>query len=272
VTASHQSYAVSRVNLGGACLEYRSMFDATWYPLGARPWHVLAVFCVALLLMHAVLVYWLKLGKVAWKRADYFWLGATILSLIGAAAEVRRNIAADDLKTRAERRDWAWHHVVDEARFMTGPAVCSPFVKTEWSPANFDEIQRQYRLVCKASGALLAALPLETPDQLPPILRTQRPPISDTILLSFYSDVDEAGRMFLREQSQYNQTRDAAERSEWDSTLVVVSPILLALALALRITKVTGEIRIEKLAAATALPLENSETDEVRAASETSDN
>ncbi len=229
------------------------MFDETWYPLGARAWYVLAIFAAALLLMHVVLVFWLRIGKLAWKRADYFWLGATVLSLVGAAAEVRRSIATADLRNRSERRDWAWKHVVDEVRFMTGPAVCSPFTKSEWSPPTFDDTQRQYDVVCQSAGKLLNALPSGTPESLPRTLSAIRPRISDPILSSFYAQVDDAARLFLREDGEYRKTRDAAERSEWDWVLVVTSPVLLALGLALRITKVTGEIRIEKSAAAAAV-------------------
>ena len=39
---------------------------------------------------------------------------------------------------------------------------------------------------------------------------------------------------------------ESQEKSEFERTLAMLSPLLLAVALALRITKVTGEIRLER--------------------------
>jgi len=57
-------------------------------------------------------------------------------------SDLRHQVAAGDLTTRAERRNSAYHEIKDRVRFMTGSAVCRSFAKTQYSPANFDEVQK----------------------------------------------------------------------------------------------------------------------------------
>lgn len=45
-----------------------------WMPPTTHLAVVLSAFGFALVIFDLVLVRWLKLGKVAWKRVDYLWL------------------------------------------------------------------------------------------------------------------------------------------------------------------------------------------------------
>jgi hypothetical protein len=42
-----------------------------FFPLQTKLWPLIAFFVALLIGFHLVLVFWLKLGKVAWKRVDY---------------------------------------------------------------------------------------------------------------------------------------------------------------------------------------------------------
>jgi len=52
------------------------------FPLGASLATVLAVFAFFLVAFNVILVRWLKLGRVAWKRIEYVWLGFAALAWI----------------------------------------------------------------------------------------------------------------------------------------------------------------------------------------------
>ena len=59
------------------------------FPAFTNVWVVSSIFVAKLIFLHAVLVFWLKLGKCAWKIVDYIWLSLAALGIFGAAGQAR---------------------------------------------------------------------------------------------------------------------------------------------------------------------------------------
>lgn len=133
-----------------------------------------------------------------------------------------------------------------EVRFMTGPAVCRTFARGPLSPPDFDAGQREYDKACDFARQLLNRLPSTPPANLSALRLDERPHITDDVLRDSFAGLDREAESYLRAKEALDQTVSASDRTSLDETLAVFSPLLLAVALALRITKVTGEIRLQR--------------------------
>ena len=229
-----------------------------WSPFTSSPLTLLIIFVILLVILDVALVRVLRLGKVAWKRVDYVWLAITALGLISGAGEVRRLAASSSIEQQRDSRNFAYQRLLDSVRMTTGPSVWRTFVRSELSPPNFDEIQRHYDAVCKFAQTLLRALPSEPPDELNHAVFSGRPATNHADLREQYAWIDESAKSYDDANEQYHSTAGSAERTSGEVALAVLSPLLLAVALALRFTKVTGEIGLERAAAP--LPAANGDT------------
>jgi hypothetical protein len=220
-----------------------------WIPLTAKPLWLFGILTVLLILFDLVLVRWLKLNKVAWKRVDYIWLSVAAIGLYGTAAEVRRLTAEESLPMRKEIREAAYDRVIDSVRLSTGGAVCRKFVRTDLSPPNFDEIVREFDSACKFTTTLAGAIPPKAPEKLDTTIFKRRPVVTDEGLKEQFGWIDSSLSDYFLADAAYRETERAKRRSDIDLAYSVGAPLLLIIALALRITKVTGEIRLDRAAA-----------------------
>ena len=215
-------------------------------PITASALWTLGIFLVALVSFHLILVVALKLDKVGWKKVDYFWLGFTALSLLTAASEVRRLVAGNRLAFDSTYRDATYERLRDRADFMRSGAVCVEFVRSEFSPSDFDESQAQFRKLCDYGKKLYASLPSKPPDAFLELKLPARPAVTDQSLLGYYEMFDSAWNEYAQAERWIKELKAASARTDTEEIFLFLSPIFLAVALALRITKVTGEIRLER--------------------------
>jgi hypothetical protein len=215
-----------------------------FFPPTTRPVWVFVAFLLVLGISDIVLVRWLRVGRRGWKYLDYVWLGFGVLGLIGSAAEARRAVASAQIGFANDHKASSYDLLRAEAGFVSGGAVCRRFERDEWSPSNLPEIQAEYDRVCEYGKQLKARLPAEPPQQLDVTPFRNRPKVGDGMLSQIYAELDSAVLRYQGVETRVAEVLTAAERSEADVTWSILSPLLLAVALALRITKVTGELKL----------------------------
>ena len=220
-------------------------------PFFTNIWTMMAVFTALLFVMHVVLVYWLKLGKVAWKRVDYVWLGFTVLGLIGASAQARQVMASNFLLASQDRVESSFslaRYWIDS--YNGASYICRKFVRSQYSPPpeEFERLQKEYDVACGWFKSISATVPVTVPK--PPTLilwnaLPAEPPEQDTVIKGCIRTVRSALETYDNQVREHDALELKTKRSEFEFTFVLIFPLLLAFALALRITKVTGEIRLE---------------------------
>jgi hypothetical protein len=219
-------------------------------PFQAEIWPLLLFFFVLLIVFDLVLVRWLKLGRIAWKRVDYVWLGFSAIGLVGAASQARQFVASNLVRVYDERSMAAYsiaRFVLDDDAKDNG-YVCRTFVRSQYSPPpeEMGRAQRENDAACHWFKSVAALLPKDSrnlgllSDQLLPA----QPQVDRR-------DLKETFDEFRKTVGEYNEAvrmrsdnENAAARSDLENTLIIIFPLLLAIALALRITKVTGEIKL----------------------------
>jgi tetrahydromethanopterin S-methyltransferase subunit F len=204
-----------------------------------------AVFGACLGACH-LLMWMIGRNKRFWTQVDYFWLGAAALALVTATGSVRQSMARD--------REW-WDRVpldaeLDGARSWAASSLrffeTSAFVTTEPSNAKEAEVARQFKSAGDFYRDVVAAL--QTGRESRPWLELSKRPFlntaaSDTVV---EQDLRHLRRIIARLtelDSRLASTRAAAQPSGLEGLYLMVWPWLLSVALALRITKVTAELR-----------------------------
>jgi hypothetical protein len=218
--------------------------------LPANALKLLVLFGFLLITLDLLLVRWLKLSKFAWKRIEYIWLGTVALGLISASAEVRNWLAAQQAQTAKLRAETQFSLLRNCAGEVAPPSyICRKFVRTEYSPDNLDEIQAEYDKFCEWNKQLLVKLPVRLIDDLPDLKYSDYEPEknpNDEVLIEYLSTIKMYFSNYQTYRNEYIVLNKASTKSNFEITLFCLSPIFLCFALALRITKVTGEINLEK--------------------------
>ena len=217
-------------------------YDTVLEELSARPGYLLLVFLVMLLLLHVVLVSWWKLDDITWKRVDYVWLGAAGLGLLAASAQAERVLAERYLID--QRVATASNYSFLRATLANPPGVCVPRTRSDFSPPNFDEIVKEQAQLCEKAREIAARMkPLN--DSFPALEQTGYEPVGQGAIHvpDFAREMADIADAYRQQQSRYAILVEAAKQSDAELIFVVIGPLLLSFALALRITKVTGEVR-----------------------------
>ena len=228
------------------------MNPGVFMPFTANPLAVLGVFLISLLAFDLVLVRWVRIGKVAWKRSDYFWLGIAVLGLLGSVADVRMASAERQLKNVEQGAEGSFRVLkLNLTNFADRPGhLCRTFVRNEYSPPpeEFERTQNEYNLACKWIKGVNDNLGKRTtspPVPIEPTSLPDRPKLTDSAINELFGEVDQQFAFYAADVAALVELQQSSHRSDAELVLVFYSPFLLAVALALRITKVTGEIKLE---------------------------
>lgn len=204
---------------------------------------VLLVFALLTVLFHLLFNRFWRLTEPGAKLIDYWWLGVAALGLVATSGEARRIVAPYEAKNARIHATYALDQLRTSA---TASYHCQQFVETSYNAATLKESQRLEDAGCAWQKLIAASLPsddkievlLDGPFNLPTIT----PPLSqDTEDLR---DIFEAKRYADFALADYKTAIALGEHSDAENIFRAFAPFLLAAALALRITKVSVELRL----------------------------
>ena len=204
---------------------------------------VVAVFAAGLVLCHTLFIRFFPLGAIAWKRIDYVWLAMAFVGLVSAVGAGKELLTRNMLNMETERLESARDHVEAQAQHGPSRLVCRDVVHEEryQSKADFERLQRELKAQCSWFRTVL--------------LYFQANGQQDFHYAKPYPSggEQEAYRIFSQDLKGYNEEvrevqnlRMMAKMTELEISAKLLGPLVLALALALRMTKVTAEIIAEK--------------------------
>jgi hypothetical protein len=225
-------------------------------PFMARSGPMLLVFAVEILLLHVLLVWlpWFRLSRAGWTKARYVSLAFAVLSILAAVANARQLIAKNfsyPVESRMESSYRFAREELDDYTIQNGP-ICRTFHHGPYSPPpmEFNQMQREYDQACQWFKQLANALPKELPADGAEVSWSElpsQPPLTDDIVLRTVNEFRQSIAKYNQDAEQYRELQDASHPSSLGSVLVALLPVFLSLALALEITRVTGELRILRL-------------------------
>jgi len=213
--------------------------------LSSTPLHLLVAFVLLSIFLDLILVRWWKLSDAAWKKVDYVWLTTALLGVLGSSAQAGRVIGTNYSKNHQSTLISAYSELRSALRFGIDAGICqATSQRPPVSPLSF-QIDREYGMLCESYKMLYAKLPAELPN---PPQRLERMgfvvPQGDRRLVGPYLDMLKA-RADWYEDIRHDMARwkGAAIEGDFEGILLILGPLLIAFAVALRVTKVTGELK-----------------------------
>ena len=219
---------------------------------------IFLVFAAATVLLHGLLVLpdrlglpWRPLGDVGWKAADYGWLVLSGVSLVISVSQARvlqaDAAAAESLRAYAAAKREVLEGFERSQRLLCDP----PPAGSPLPPADSLWLAAQQRLGCawfrtasdRVHDAFLTQpMPALSLDQLPDRAALLAPGAGEAEVRRFAERLAALDAL----AAQTRASLALGQRSALDKALIMLGPLLFALAFALRLTKVSGEVRLAR--------------------------
>jgi hypothetical protein len=208
---------------------------------------VIGVFIVALVLCHVLLIFIYPRSAIYWKRVDYVWLSMACIGLVSSVGAGKEVIMKNAIGTEIKRLNNARDHFLYVTKEEAASLVCLKLHRNEATQTEleFKKYQEEFAAQCswfKVVESYLNALLQEQPSEE-----------------FHYSTIypqggeQEAYKQYLVAEKIYNDEVQSVRQLNRMSAMTpleerakLFGPIVLALALALRITKVTADVEEEK--------------------------
>ncbi|WP_140218588.1 hypothetical protein [Pseudomonas oryzihabitans] len=192
------------------------------------------------------------LGDIGWKRVDYIWIIAGSLGVVTQIIQIQAQIVSTELSTQRTLDNLASMNLNRAAFELSDSSVC--LTRTEEKKSNFRNLEKKELMrACKKFKEFAPNSPNQIELKIAMILNKKeiedsaenyKTPLIKTKIESFK-------KAFAAYEKQLNETskinNKAIEYNRVIQKLIITTPIILAIAIALRLAKVTGEIRLKKL-------------------------
>lgn len=206
----------------------------------------LILLLVVTVVLHLVLVWPRNRPLKFWKCMDYIWLSLATISVLATATDVRIKIAENWVvqdKARAE----IYLELIKDVFYIPPEShyYGIKFNKTENSPSDLEELQKQYAIAFEwYKEAWRIAQDINISD-LPDISLKDFPEVhfNDVSLNETVDWLEKRIDNYSVEKQKYLKTAGLATIRDWEEALAYFAPFLLCSAIALRLAKVTGELR-----------------------------
>jgi len=217
--------------------------------ISSSPPFLFLTLAVLTLLFHIGFVWVKTLRDVTWKHVDYIWLFAAVVGLLVSSGKAARFIASNQLDMQEPVVSTSYDFLRAAIKNGVTGSACWPRVRGENSPKNFDEIDESRRVICEQYKKLDAQMPDSVEPPFRPLADLGFVPITGDE--TYWKNETEAVRSeaftYEKDLAKYSELVVRKHSSQWEDAYIAMGPLLLAFAVAIRITKASGEIRNAKL-------------------------
>jgi hypothetical protein len=224
--------------------------DSPWMiSLVSNFWVLLLFLAACTCICHILLIRVWKLDSTGWKKSDYVWLTIASLALIKMASETRVWWVAHQVPFAVERVEIALKHLRSNVIDHPPQDLSKKFFRTESSPPKeiFDDRQRQYDAALAWVQSLSDKLPQQATRPFVPVTFADTSPpqgITDGNVIKSIGHIQGIFEQYESLRNELEKLEGELHKSTQEQIYLVLGPILVCIATAIRITKVTGEIMI----------------------------
>lgn len=203
----------------------------------------LYAFCTLLILsyfMYLFFTYVFPLNKKQWKKMDYVWLSLSSIAIFGIVESNRIEIAEGELN----RTQWLIEsdsaQIIDHLKVNY---VCNKYVKSEYSPDNFEELQIMTDVICKWTKEVKPKVSVLIKNRKL-IENLKIPHVKDDILEDYTSQFSVYVNEYNKKVITIRELEIKSKESEISKAIQLFSPLLLIIGLSIRFSKTAAEIRL----------------------------
>jgi hypothetical protein len=228
--------------------------------LSSSPLWLLATVVVLTALLWLIFVRLLPLNDITWKRVDYLWLSIALLGVLASSRRASHEFAKAEIGFLEPVTNFSFQTLRHDIEFGASPGSegCAPRIRTSFSPPDYEEIRKAQQHLCEQFRKLDSEVPKA------PVVAETKFAALDELKFQPLSENEQSVK-YERDQierlkadaAQYDKDRQAyniklrEERDYEDSPLVMmdlgIGPLLVGLAVAIRLTKTAGEIRNKRV-------------------------
>ncbi len=207
------------------------------------PSNIVIFFCILTIVLHIFLVKYFPQSKKFWKYMNYICLIFAAFGIIYTAYDIRTMVAQNLHENASVRTEFLYKDFRNFIGTVSPPPyICREFIKSEFSPENFDEIVSEYNFICDWNKNYIAQLPQNISDNFPDIpFSPPKKEINDPMLQEYFRDIQKKINVYYEQREEMSEYKLKMSRSPMEEFLFFLSPIFLCIAIALQFTKVSAE-------------------------------
>lgn len=185
-----------------------------------------------------------RLGEVGWKKVDYGWLLLAALALISATQAVRVDWFQSDYQLAQSARDAAQRRVLAEIDDMLGSAHCKAALELHepQDAAQVISLCERFGTLERSADGRLSALAVIKVQQALGDLRGE---YSAPLVQQWLQRLGDTFGELEHQRAEVHRLHGLTEASQTERLYGYCAPLLLVIALALRASKVTGEVLLK---------------------------
>ncbi|MDD1020383.1 hypothetical protein WIN67_08700 [Pseudomonas idahonensis] len=185
-----------------------------------------------------------RLGEVGWKKVDYGWLLLAALALISATQAVRVDWFQSDYQLAQSARDAAQRRVLAEIDDMLGSAHCKAALELHEprDAAQVSNLCERFGTLERSADGRLSALAVIKVQQALGDLRGE---YSAPLVQQWLQRLGDTFSELEHQRAEVHRLHGLTEASQAERLYGYCAPLLLVIALALRASKVTGEVLLK---------------------------
>jgi hypothetical protein len=184
------------------------------------------------------------LTALQWKKSDYLWLSLSAIGLFGLLANNRILFSQNELEICKARIELYLKATKSD---MSNQYFCKKFTKSEYSPENFDEVQKEFDIMCewketnflRIDSMLNGQIIVNISELAIPNVKTE------SLIESIYyltHNIEQYNYYITQKQILTNKIK----YYDFEDMFRIFSPLLLIIGLSIRFTKTLGEINLQK--------------------------
>lgn len=214
------------------------------------PLYLFVLFLVLAVLLHLYILYIKNPSDITWKKVDYLWLSLTLIGVFSASGNIERYVSTSLLSNQEiPRLQSSYNMLYDFFSWRASPTrswYCQNDEYEEGLLIEKVEFEKNINLLnqqCLYFQQKLKELPKEIVDPYPSLDDLNLP---RNLPSGVNSNENNTYRKFLNIYEEqyliYIDTKEKTKMSELEFLMLFFSPIFFCLGLAIRVTKVTGDI------------------------------
>ena len=217
--------------------------------ISSSPLLLLLTLVLVTVACHALFIWFFPLKEVNWKRLDYVWMFAAVLGVLASSGKAARFIAENQLNNFQEPATITSYEFLraDIKSGAEGPA-CAVLHRSGDSFPDFDERVKEQQSICEQYKKFDAQMPESVGPPFKPLKDLGFVPFTGNpqYVAASFDIANRDAEEYERNRETYDEIAEKTKSSKWENAYLAMGPLLLAVAVALRITRTSGEIRTAK--------------------------
>jgi hypothetical protein len=207
---------------------------------------ILGLFFILWLIFYLLLIVFFPQSQIWWKKIDYVWLAMAGLGIMTSVDAGRQIVGGNLLWIESARLDGTRDYIESSLQAGQSTALCRQFLPSALFTAEELAIrQSEFDAQClwyRHMGVAIKRLIIEEDS----IDLSKFPPYPSGGDQQISQRLKESVSFFNKQVQVVSSLRKEMAASDLEKFLRVIGPVALAAALALRMTKVTADVRAEK--------------------------